>query len=156
MNWVEQEMDSRNPMAVTPERERTLDWEKSNSLPLIAKEADSGEKQIVPIVFQPVQSPGNFEAEFGVKDGDLIFHFWPWHYHLDEKAGRMKRAFKKGFREALGTSMHASFEAPTITIAEDRDMGAWFVMVKGGGRHQFHRQRAITAVTALHKALGGE
>jgi hypothetical protein len=155
MSWKEQELASRKPLNVDAAREKLLNDVKKEAHPIIIKESDAGGKTVVPVKFQPVQSPGIFEAEFGVKDGDLIYHFWPWGLHVADKSGRGRPAFKVGFGKALAEVMKDSYKNKAV-IEEDRDMGAWFVKVVDGGKNQFHRKLAINTVTALHKKLGGK
>jgi hypothetical protein len=155
MAWNEHEMQSRKPLDVNATREKLLNEVKKESLPIIVKEADSGNKTVVPIKFQPVQSPGIFEAEFGVKDGDLIYHFWPWGLHAADKSSRGRPAFKVGFGKALAEVMTASYKG-RATIEEDRDMGSWFVKVVDGGKNQFFHKLAVNTVTSLHHKMGGK
>jgi hypothetical protein len=164
MTWIEQEHSSRRQLPVTTSRAEELNNAKKATHHVIAGEADHGNKTVSPIRFQPVRSPGLFEAEFAQQDSltddkqiskDVIFHFWPWGLHVAEKEGKPRPAFKEGFRLRLQQVLCAGYRGP-IQIEDDRDMGAIFVRIRGAGGQQFWHPIAVKAVTALHQALGGE
>ena len=62
----------------------------------------------------------------------------------------------KEFGATLKKVMNEEFDGKRLKIAEDRDMNAWFVNAKGYGKVQFHHKLGVSAVTALHFALGGK
>ena len=162
MSWIEQEHASRQRLPVTQERALELDKTKEEEHPRLVQEAERGMKPVEPIKFQPVHSPGIFEAEFAmrqlVSDGgigrDVIFHFWPWGLHSADKTGAPRPGFKKGFREMLEQVFKKHYTQ--VEIRDDRDMGSYFVRLRGAGGAQFWFQIAVKAVTDLHHALGGE
>ena len=156
MNWVEQELKNRKPIDVSRERERVLDATKREVHPIIVQEASQGDKPFEPIKFQPVKSPGLFEAEFAKRDADIIFHFWPWGLHEADRTGSPRPPFTAPFRSELKAAMEKVFDKRFVTIDEDRDMGAIFVKVSGVGAKQFWHDLGVKVVTALHHALGGE
>lgn len=156
MNWVEQEHQSRTSIAVTDAREKILNEEKAKSFPVIAKETATGDKPVDPIQFQPVRSPGLFEAEFAKRGNDVIFHFWPWGLHEADRLGKPRPGFQPGFKRELQAVFTDQTGSQGLDIEDDRDMGAYFVKVKGLGAKLFWRDLSIKIVTALHKGLGGE
>lgn len=156
MAWVEQELRDRKKLPVTPERERLLNEVKKGSLPTIVQEAASGDKRIEPIHFQPVRSPGHFEAEFAKRDGDVIFHFWPWGLHAAERDGRPRPPFTKDFRIQMLGALCEFYDSKLVAVEEDRDMGAFFAKVRGAGTKQFWFDLAVKMMTNLHNRLGGD
>ena len=156
MTWIEQEPKSRKKIDVTQERAQLLDKVKKEVLPPIAREAEQGDKRVEPLHFQPVKSPGLFEAEFGKVGTDIVFHFWPWGLHEADREGRPRPPFEKRFREELRAALLDTFEAKFVTIGEDRDMGAIFVKARTYGSKQFWFDLGRKAVTLLHGRLGGE
>lgn len=126
---------------------------RAEGLPPIEKE--KGGRGFQPVDFQPVRSPGHYEGEFAVKDDDLLFHFWPYGYHLTEKLGNPLPPFKSGFSEKLFAVLEDVFGRGRCDLSHDPDMGAWFARAKGYGVNQFHRELAIRACEKLHFALGG-
>lgn len=154
MSWVEQEPKNRVKIAVTSERTALLDKVKAEALPKVQHEASTGDKFVKPVQFQPVHSPGIFEAEFALRDGDVIFHFWPWGLHEAERNGQPRPAFKDGFSAALRNVLATHF--PLFELTEDRDMGAWFVKIPALGKKQFWHKLSVSMVTDLHFQLGGE
>lgn len=164
MNWIEQEHASRRHLQVTEERALELDKTKQESYPVIAGEVGRGIKPLKEVRFQPVQSPGIFEAEFAQRDSttddgkisrDVIFHFWPWGLHAADKREEIRPSFRRGFKEALQKVMTSEYQG-LVQIEDDRDMGAFFVRIRGAGGQQFWHQLAVKAVTTLHLSLGGE
>lgn len=143
-------------MTVTTDRAALLDKVKTEVHPKIVREAKSGDKGIDPLRFQPVRSPGLFEAEFAQRGEDVIFHFWPWGLHQADKESRPRPAFPPGFKSTLSSVLTKAFAPDAIKVEDDRDMGAIFVRVVGLGSRQFWRDLTIKAVTDLHHALGGE
>ena len=156
MSWVEQELKNRKPLDVSPKRAETLNEVKKQVHPIIVKEAAQGDKPFEALKFQPVKSPGLFEAEFAKKDSNLIFHFWPWGLHEADRTGQPRPPFSSNFRNELKKTMDETFNARFVHIAEDRDMGAIFVQITGGGAKQFWHDLGVKAVTSLHHKLGGE
>lgn len=156
MSWVEQETQERKQLQVTPEREKQLDEVKNEVHPAIVREAAQGDKPFEPIRFQPVKSPGLFEAEFAKKESDLVFHFWPWGLHAADRGDQPRPPFTKDFRPQLTCALHDVFDSNKVTIKEDRDMAAIFVKVEGYGMKQFWFDLAHKVVTNLHLRLGGE
>jgi hypothetical protein len=154
--WVEQELKNRKPLDVSPARAKTLDDTKRESHPIIVQEAARGDKPFDPIRFQPVKSPGLFEAEFAKRGNDLIFHFWPHGLHEADRLGQPRPPFLTTFRHELQVAFGANFFAKNVEISDDRDMGAIFVKVSTFGAKQFWHQLSVKVVTDLHKQLGGE
>lgn len=156
MSWVEQELKNRKPIDVSRERERVLDATKREVHPIIIQEASQGDRPFEPIKFQPVKSPGLFEAEFAKKEADLIFHFWPWGLHEADRNGTPRPPFTAKFRYELQSVMDQTFDKRFVKIDEDRDMGSMFVKIAGAGAKQFWHDLGVKAVTLLHQRLGGE
>jgi hypothetical protein len=156
MAWVEQELKERKRLEVTPAREKLLNEVKKTSLPAVLREAASGDKTLDPIRFQPVKSVGRFEAEFAKRDGDIIFHFWPWGLHTADREGKPRPPFTPEFRAALPMALYEEFDVKLVSITEDRDMGAFFVKAESYGKKQFWFDLARKVVTALHRRLGGD
>lgn len=152
MPWTEKEAQSLNGSQNTSsERTQVLNETREKFLPIAQKEAAAGAKPIQPIDFQPVKSPGNYEAEFAVKGDDVIFHFWPWGYHDAERRGTALPRFQKDFIDKLNMSMAKTFGSHRLQISEDQDMGAFFVKAVGFGTNQFHRKLCIEACENLHQ-----
>lgn len=117
---------------------------------VVAKDPD---KVIEPVHFQPVKSPGNYEAEFAIKDGDVIFHFWPYGFHEAQVREQTPPRFKRGFHQFLVSAMASAFDSRRLEFEDDKDMGAIFVRAKGFADNQFYRQLAIQACEKLHAIL---
>src|SRR5512140_1056144 len=151
MSWIEQEHQSRQRLPVTQARALERDKTKEEELPRIADEAERGMKPVEPIKFQPVHSPGLFEAEFAMREvwseggvgKDVIFHFWPWGLHTADVSGKARPAFKKGFAETLKQVFEKHYVS--VEIRDDRDMGAYFVRLRGVGGQQFWFKLAVNA-----------
>ena len=156
MSWIEQEHESRKKLNVTPDRVAVLDALKEATLPIIKKEALSGDRAIEPLHFQPVHSPGIFEAEFAKKGNDLVFHFWPWGFIQAERSGKIRPAFPIEFLATLRHTMITHFGTSNVELNDDRDVGAYSVIVRSFGARQFWHELSVKAVTDLHKAMGGE
>lgn len=154
MPWTEKDPKSANGThSATNERAQLLSKTKEEFLPIAAKEASSGDKGIQTVEFQPVKSPGTYEAEFAVKGEDVIFHFWPWGYHDAERRGETLPRFKKGFQASLAKAMSEAFDSKRVEIQDDPDMGAIFVKASGFGTNQFFRKLSIDACERLHKSF---
>lgn len=156
MSWVEQELKNRKKLVVSPERAETLNGAKKEVHPIIVKEASQGDKPVEPLRFQPVKSPGLFEAEFAKRGADLIFHFWPWGLHEADRTGQPRPPFSATFRSVMPAVLYKHFGTRFVHITEDRDMGSFFVKVDGYGAKQFFHDLAVKAVTEIHHKLGGE
>jgi hypothetical protein len=154
--WIEQEQRDRKLLTVTPAREQELENTKKEVLPIIAGEAEQGMKPFETIKFQPVKSPGLFEAQFAKKEGAIIFQFWPWGYHAAEREGRPLPPFTKQFREKLQPTLAKTFEDRFLRVEEVRQMGAYYVEAATYGKKMAWFDLARKAVTELHHALGGE
>lgn len=154
--WTVFHTPSRTKLEADEEKTKQYEEAKKDSLPAIQKEAEEGVKPFEPIRFQPVHSVGFFEAEFGMRKKDIIFHFWPDGYHQAERDKRVLPRFPKGFGELLLKVMSDAFDPMRIEVYEDKDVGAWFVKALGFADSTFARELAIKAVTSVHKALGGE
>ena len=152
MTWTEQLSTDSSIATVSLERAKLFDMAKDSSLPVIQRE---GDKPFDVIKFQPVRSPGIYEAEFGVRGEDLIFHFWPYGYRLAESSGKAVPHFKKPFTTVLDVEMKKSFGTNRVELVEDKDMGSWFVKAKGWGVNQFYRELAIKVCENIHKNMGG-
>jgi hypothetical protein len=155
MNWIEQESRSNTLSVADQERARLLDMVKKETLPTIKREEEEGAPEFQPLDFTHIKSPGIFEGEFGAKNKDLLFHFWPYGHSQAHREGKRPPNFKPAFKPALKAAMCEVFEANRIEIEEDKDVGAIFVKAKGWGDHQYVRELSIKACEALHKAMGG-
>jgi hypothetical protein len=155
MSWTEQDHKSKTVIPMTKEREQHLEQEKNSVLPIIQKESEET-KPFDPMKFQPVHSPGIYEAEFAVKDKDIIFHFWPWGYHEAERSNKTTPRFPSAFENALKLAMYESFKPDRVSAHSDIDMGSWFVRAKDWGENQFSRELAIKACEKVHKNMGGQ
>lgn len=151
--WTEQEQASRSPLEVSAERARELDEAKRDALPHVLAE---GDRPFDRIHFQPVISPGIYEAEFALKGPDIIFHFWPYGFRKAIEQGKARPAFKTAFKPILEKILHGTFTEHRTKMDFDRDIGSWFVKVSGWGDHQFARELAIKACEMVHLELGGE
>lgn len=164
MEWTERETQTRQQLDVSEARARILNEEKRVSLPVFQKESD-GAKPFEKVDFQPIKGVGTFEAEFGVKGEDVLYHFWPWgHHEVERKNGvnedgpfaqRLPR-FPSDFEKTLSHAMAAAFGQGRCDVKWDPDMNAWFVRANGYGTNQFHRDLCIQAAQILHKAMGGK
>jgi hypothetical protein len=142
-------------VGVDAQKANEYDQAKAEGLPVVTKEAEGGIKPLDPVKFQPVRSPGIFEAEFGVKGKDLIFHFWPDGYHKADRNSLAPPAFKKDFLQRLTKTMVDTFTKERVLIEEDRDMGAFFVKAHGWGENDSYREISIKVCEIFHKAMGG-
>lgn len=152
MSWTERDLRTGEQMHVTAEKAAKLDAGKAVDLPKIAKEEM---KSFEPIKFQPVKSPGIYDAEFGVKGPDLIFHFWPAGYHEAERRGTKAPAFVREFPTQLGSVMTEIFKAERCEFYNDPDVGAYTVKAMGWGENQFVFDLAVKACKNLHLSMGG-
>lgn len=155
MAWLEKDQTTDQIAEADAERAKLLNEVKKGSLPTIRKESELGAPPFKELELQPVKSPGIYEAEFGVKDANVIFHFWPWGYHAADVAGRATPKFSKDFLPKLTRIMGETFDPKRVEIKEDPDVGAIFVKALSWGESQFHRELSVKACEALHKALGG-
>lgn len=156
MSWIEQELKDRKKLVVTEERSKTLDSIKAEVHPIIVNEAAQGTKPFEPLKFQPVRSPGHFEAEFAKKGSDVIFHFWPWGLHEAERNNQPRPPFDKSFRVHMHGALYEFYDSKLVVVEEDRDMGSFFAKVIGAGTKQFWFDMAIKCLTNLHYRTGGE
>ncbi len=155
MNWVEQKSQTRENVEVTEAKAKLLN-EAKKELPVVQKEADGGVRPFQAIAFTPIQGVGKFEAEFGVKGDDVIFHFWPWGYHTKEREGSRLPSFEKVLDSVIKEEFPKAFgSAVTIETEFDGDVGAWFVKAKNAALNQFHSKLSVKAVSNLYVALGG-
>jgi hypothetical protein len=155
MNWVEQDSD-RKVSTADSDRAALLDKVKLESHPIIKNEATNGAPDFKPLDFTPVRSPGIFEGEFGSKNFDLIFHFFPYGYGQAHRDGRAAPRFKPDFKSKLERVMGDTFGSTFTEAYDDKDVGALCVKICGWGQHQYMRELSIKACEALHKSLGGE
>lgn len=132
-----------------------LDKVRDELLPDLLHEADSGVKPIEPVRFQPVKSPGLYEAEFAMKDGALIFHVWPWGYHEAQRLEQREPTFKADFEQTLRAALATNFRPTQSEFSFDGDMGAWFVKVVGYAESQYWFEHAVQCLETLHAAMGG-
>ena len=156
MSWLEKNSETNSVAVPNADRAQVLDKSRDEGLPVISKEVDQGQKPFATVQLQPVKSPGIYEAEFGVKNEDVIFHFWPSGYHAAERRNAAAPRFKAGFEDALKKVMGNVFDSKRVMIDHDPDVGAIFVRAKGWANAQFHRDLCIKACEELHAAMGGE
>lgn len=154
--WEEKETKSR--LAIETNAAKIKMWEelRGSSLPQLQK--DEGQKPVVPLRFQPVKSPGIYEAEFTMRGPDIVFHFWPYGYHAEERAGvtgRMPR-FKAGFLGAVKNEFGIVFGTHRLTVTEDPDVGAITLIATGWGENAYARELSIKACEGIHHAMGGD
>lgn len=157
MAWTEREVATGKEVDVTAAKAQMLDEVKKASMPIVQKESEGGVRPFDTVKFQPVKGVGTFEAEFGIKGDDVIFHIWPYGYHdADRKEGQVLPKFIPAFEATLKTSFTGTVFTPArCDFSFDGDLGAWFVRAKGYSQNQFFRQLSIEALTYLHKNLGG-
>lgn len=116
-------------------------------------ESESKSKNFDPILFQPVRGPGVYEGEFGAKENDIIFHFWPDKYHFLDAQGKQPPVFNKKFKPTLEAVFTEVFGNGKFEIAQDDDMGAFFVKVFHGTVNTFHKKLSIDACEKIYTAL---
>lgn len=155
MAWLEKSTDQAQASRPEAAREKELDKTKEESLPVVKRQVSKGELPIKPVKLQPVKSPDIYEGEFGIKDGDVIFHFWPYGYHEAERNRHAAPHFKPEFAQQLTSVMATEFGGHRIQVLEDADLGAFCVIAKGWAAQQFHYEMSVRACEKLHKALGG-
>lgn len=151
MTWTERDLTTGEQMEVTAEKAAKLNAGKDKDLPRVQKEDLKSFKQVK---FQPVRSPNIYDAEFGVKDRDIVFHFWPYNYHEADRKGVASPAFPRDFGPNLIKTMDDIFRGRT-EIHNDPDMGAFTVKALGWGENQFAFDLAVKACKQLHFAMGG-
>lgn len=152
MDWVEQKTQTRENVEVTEAKAKLLN-EVKKDLPVVQKEADGGVRPFEALKLQPILGSNTFEAEFGVKGDDVIFHFWPWGYHDAERKNERPPHFLPDFEKKLMAAMTEIFKR--AEVSKDEDVGAFFVRIPSGAEYQFHRDMSIKAVSAFHVSLGG-
>lgn len=155
MAWREREVETGKEEVVGLDRTRELNEARDQALPAMLKEAEIGKKPFIPVRFQPVRSPGLYEAEFAKRDNDVIFHFWPYGYHEADRKNLAAPKFPKDFQAKLSESMNSAFGPHRVSVKNDLDMGAFFVCATGWGIQQFWFDLAVKACQNLHKSLGG-
>lgn len=156
MEWTERQMKTGEQMNVDEARARLLNEVKKESLPVVQRESEST-KPFEKVEFQPIKGVGTFEAEFGVRGEDVLYHFWPWGYHdADRKDGERLPAFKKDFEKILSQAMAKVFGQGRCDVSYDADIGAWFVRANGFSSNQFFRDLCVEAAKTLHKDMGGK
>jgi hypothetical protein len=156
MDWFEMQEGSNNAANADKNRALVLDSVKEQVRGKIKEEKKAGSKQFKQVRFQPVRSPGIYEAEFGAKGKDLIFHFWPHGYHSADAQSLATPRFSKEFLPRLKTIMSETFGHNRVEIKQDPDVGAIFVKANNWGESQFCRELAIKACEAVHQANGGK
>lgn len=157
MNWTEQQMKTGEVSSVDDDKARLLNEVKNASLPVVQKEASGGVRPFKEVEFQPIKGVKTFEAEFGTKGDDVIYHVWPWGYHdADRREGQRLPEFRKDFEKLLSKSMAKVFGEGRCDISYDADIGAWFVKARGFASNQFFRNICIEAAQTLHKDMGGK
>jgi hypothetical protein len=156
MSWKQQLVGSGNgEVRETPaELAKVYDAEKETGIPVLRR--DAVDKPFEPISFQPVTSTNIYEAEFGVTGKDVVFHFWPYNFHLHESVNKIPPRFPKHFPAVLKKSMEDTMSPSTVQILDDREMGAWFVRVVNLAEKPFHRELSIKACEAVHSGMGGK
>lgn len=154
MSWKEIETKTGKTVSLNGDKLQKLEDEKRVSAPVLQKEAENN-KPFQPVHFQEIRGTGIFEAEFGVKGRDLIFHFWPDGYHHGERSGTTHPDFKKGFKANLQKALEDEFGKGRTSVESDPDMGAMFAKAFGVSDDLFLRKRAIQVCTELYKSLGG-
>lgn len=154
MHWTERETDSFKELPVTEERIKELEKSKAEGQPIVEQEAEKGQVPFNGIKFQPVKSPGLYEAEFAQKEKDVIFHFWPYGHHSAQRRNIASPRYPNHFAEKLTEVMTKEF-GTAARIEFDRELTSYFVRVKDLGEKQFFRELAIAACEKLHLALGG-
>ena len=152
--WTQRDVETHIDSTVDAPKAKVLDQEKAASLPKVLKEAGEA-RPFDQVRLQPVISPGIYEAEFGTKGGDLIFHFWPSGYHDAERADRATPRFTNDFHGKLQQAMSETFEEHRVEITLDADMGAFFVVAKFWADSQAPRELCVKACERLHKLCGG-
>jgi hypothetical protein len=156
MHWIEHDNTTNKLSAADQERAALLDKVKKEALPTVKREEESGAPEFDPVEFTKIKGPGIFEAEFGRKNNDLIFHFWPAGYEKAVREERARPPFRLKFKETLQQVMEAAFEKRRVVVSEDQDVGAIFVRCSGWGSHQYLRENSIKACEKFFTAMGGE
>lgn len=152
MPWTERDLRTGEQDTITGERAVQLTKDTAKDLPRVQKEEV---KAFDPVKYQPVRSPNIYDAEFGVKGNDLIFHFWPFNYHEAERRNIRLPDFAPQFEGKLKLEMEKVFGAHRVEFKYDGDMGAWYAKANGWGENQFAFDLAVKACKALHLAMGG-
>jgi hypothetical protein len=155
MAWRERDIETGKEEVAGLDRTRELNKTREESLPAMLKEAEVGKKPFIPIHFQPVRSPGLYEAEFAKKGEDVIFHFWPYGYHEADRNNHAAPKFPAGFQMKLTECVGSVFGSHRVTVNHDIDMGAFFVCASGWASQQFWFDLAVKACQNLHTSLGG-
>lgn len=152
MTWEELDNEKKTRNYV---EKKAYDEASAELKPVLEREEQQGAKPIEPLEFQPVRSPGIYEAEFAKKNDDLIFHFWPYGYHTAERAGIATPRFIPEFDTGLRKSFSDVFGAHRIEVNRDEDVGAISIKAFGWGGNDSYRKLAIEACEKTHLALGG-
>jgi hypothetical protein len=150
--WVERDLTTGKQAEMVADKAARLDKDVAKDLPRVQREEA---KEITPVRFQPVRSPGIYDAEFGVKDRDLIFHFWPFGYHEAERKEVAPPRFPSQFEASLRAALNKTFNVDRVEYNYDGDMGAWYARAHGWGENQFAFDLAVKACKTLHSMMGG-
>lgn len=152
MTWIRRDNATGVISQAEAEKAQRYEEDKNAALPTIRKESEST-MPFEPVRFQPVKST-EYEAEFGVKGDDVLFHFWPPGYHQADAIGQRTPTFRKDFEDKLGFCL--SKEVPRHQLKLDEDVGAVFVICPGLALNLSHRQLCIRVCEKLHYELGGK
>ncbi len=155
MNWSVMRERAGAVEAASQKAADDYDGLKKELAPVMEKEAVI-RQDLEPIHFQPVRSPGIYEAEFGQKREDILFHFWPYGYHAADNDKKVLPRFPNGFPSVLLRVMTEIFKEGRVEMSYDADMGSWFVKAKGWGSSMFARELSIKACEGVHKGMGGQ
>jgi hypothetical protein len=154
MHWVEQDQNTGSRGAASIDKAKQYDAAKAETLPVIEREAGKGQVPFDPVRFTPVRSPGNYEAEFSVKEKDIIFHFWPYGYRAAEREGKTPPNFKPFFEQHLDRVMAEVFDGKRVRMGDYREKnGSFYVEAVGWGSSQFARDLSVQVCEKLYQAL---
>lgn len=156
MGWFEENTNTRHRSEVSDAAKlQKFEEVKSECHAPILKEVDSGMKPFKPVRFQPVQSPGLFEAEFAEKDGDVIFHFWPSGYAEAVAKANTRPNFKATFLPSMEKGFEEFYDPHRLQASFEPELGAYTVRAVGYGDQQFWKKKAIDVCTQIHVLMGG-
>lgn len=147
--WMKREGLSRStaPVSISSaEYDRT----KMELAPKLEKAA-AEKPRFIPLELHPVRGPDLFEGEFGRRGDDVIMHIWPDGYRKAEELRRAKPPFHTGFERGLKNALATAFELGTIEYEFTKEMGAYFILIKGAGTNPMHYDACVRTFRKLYE-----
>jgi hypothetical protein len=152
MAWTERNSDSRQNREVAGQVAENYDQVRETLMPVAEAEAEGGQKPFEPVSFHPVDGPGIFDAEVGMKSGTVIIHLWPEGGRLGNARQKIKPLWKTYLQTALGTRFRPG--QGSITYVPEVD--SLCVELRGLSEDLYWKEACYEALSAFYQLLGGQ